>query len=260
LLSRLSKQGVNGLLLKIIVHAYRWVRDYKRRLDRWTRWPPVGAIDFGDLRRLTPISSDFGGDRGNPVDRYYIEKFLQQHCLDIKGRVLEVADPGYNQRFGGQRVRQSDVLHVNLKASEVTIIADLTAADHLPSDTFDCFIQTQTLQFIYDVRAAVATIYRILKPGGVLLATFPGISQIAYPCPGEGWEDYWRFTARAAQRMFGEVFSQENITVQVYGNVLAATAFLCGLATEELTPEELDYLDSDYEVSVAVRAVKPLLT
>jgi len=36
---------------------------------------------------------------------------------------------------------------------------------------------TQTLHLIYDVRSAIRTLHRVLKPGGVLLATFPGISQ-----------------------------------------------------------------------------------
>ncbi|HEX9883869.1 MAG TPA: methyltransferase domain-containing protein [Desulfobaccales bacterium] len=246
------------MFLQILIKFYRWWKNQKKRFwDSWTRWPPIGALDLGDLRRLTPISTDFGWYRGNPVDRYYIEKFLQQYCLDIQGRVLEVGDARYTYRFGGNRVTQSDVLHVNLKTPGVTIIADLAQADHIPSDTFDCFIMTQTLQLIYEVRAASATIYRILKPGGVLLATFPGICQIAHAPPGERWEDCWRFTASAAQRIFGETFPPANVTVYSYGNVLAATAFLYGLTTEELAPEELDYLDPDYEVSVAVRAVKP---
>jgi hypothetical protein len=46
------------------------------------------------------------------------------------------------------------------------------------------------------------------------------------------------------------------VTVTSYGNVLAATAFLQGLAAEELHPEELDYRDPDYEVLISVRAVK----
>jgi hypothetical protein len=33
-----------------------------------------------------------------------------------------------------------------------TIVGDLTRADHIPSDSFDCVNLTQTLQFIYDVR------------------------------------------------------------------------------------------------------------
>lgn len=129
--------------------------------------------------------------------------------------------------------------------------------DHIPSNTFDCFILTQTLQLIYDVRAAIKTSYRILKPGGVLLATFPGLSQKNHPGYMERWEDLWRFTSTSAQRMFLEVFPSQNLQVQAHGNVLVATAFLYGLAAEELRQEELDYPDPDYEVLITVRAVKP---
>lgn len=244
-----------GLLAKI----HGWLRNGKRRLIRHTRWPPVGAVDFGDLRRLTPISKTFGFDRGRPVDRYYIEKFLGRHAADIRGRVLEIGDSHYTRRFGGERVTQSDVLHVNLPGADVTIVADLNNAPHLPADRFDCFIMTQALQYIYDYGAAIRTAFRILKPGGVLLATFPGIAQVHFPPPSEGdYEDFWRFTSLAAERVFSEVFPPAHVNVQSYGNLLAAAAYLYGLALEELRPEELDYSDRNYEVSVCVRAVKPL--
>lgn len=246
------------MLLKIMVHVYRWVRDYKRRLDRWTRWPPVGALDLGDLRRVTPISKNFGLDRGLPIDRYYIEKFLQEHRRDIQGRVLEIGDPRYTLKFGGARVTASEVLDLSLRKPGVTIVGDLTKANHIPSDTFDCIIMTQTLQLIYEVRAALQTSYRILKPGGVLLATFPGISRVARPFRYlETWEDYWRFTSQASQRLFTELFPPENVTIAALGNVLAAAAFLHGLASEELQPAELEHHDPDCEVLVTVRAVKP---
>jgi len=246
------------VFLQILIKFYRWWKNQKKRFwDPWTRWPPIGALDFGDLRRLTPVSTDFGWDRGNPIDRYFIEQFLHQHRLDIKGRVLEIGDPFYTRKFGGERVTQSDVVHVNLWKPEVTLIADLAAADHIPSDTFDCIILTQTLQLIYDVGAAIRTCHRILKPGGVLLATFPGISQIARPSYAEHWEDYWRFTAAAAQRTFAEIFAPASIEVQAQGNVLVAIAFLHGLAVQELRQEELDYHDRDYELLITVRAIKP---
>jgi SAM-dependent methyltransferase len=244
--------------LLVLTKIFRWCRDQKRRFwDPWTRWPPVGALDLGDLRRLTPISRDFGLDRGTPIDRYYIENFLQDHRSDVQGRVLEIGDDSYTRKYGGQEVAKSDVMHVNLQNPGVTIVDDLSRADDIPADTFDCFILTQTLQLIYDPKAAVTTIYRILKPGGVLLATFPGISQMAHPGIRETWEDYWRFTSHSAQRMFSEVFPSENLEVQAHGNVLVATAFLHGLAAEELRQEELDYHEPDYEVSITVRAVKP---
>jgi ubiquinone/menaquinone biosynthesis C-methylase UbiE len=134
-------------------------------------------------------------------------------------------------------------------------VGDLTCADFIPSDTFDCVILTQTLHLIYDVRAALKTLYRILKPGGVLLATFPGISQISNDRWRESW--YWAFTNLSARRLFEEIFPSANVRVEVCGNVLAAIAFLHGLAVEELRQEELEYRDPHYEVSILVRAVKP---
>jgi SAM-dependent methyltransferase len=239
---------------------YNWVKKQKKLWNSWTRWPPVGAIEFGDLRRLSPISRNHGYERGNPVDRYYIEKFLQQNCQDIRGRVLEIGDGHYTRTFGAGKVTQSDVLNLTLQTPQGTMVGDLTRADHIPSDIFDCIILTQTLQLIYDTRAAIRTCYRILKLGGVLLATFPGISRICRSSLLEQWEDYWRFTKNSAQRIFSEVFPEECLSVQAPGNVLAAISFLHGLATEEMQPRELDYNDPDYEMLVTVRATKPGLT
>jgi SAM-dependent methyltransferase len=246
------------MLYTIFLSFYRWCRNQKRRFwDPWTRRPPIGAIDFGDLRRLQPVSKDFGFDRGMPVDRYYIEAFLQQYRLDIRGRVLEIAAPLYTRKFGDERVTQSDVLDLDLRKPGVTIIADLTDAQHIRSDTFDCLIVTQTLQFIFEVQAALKTCYRILKPGGILLATFPGLSRLDRSTHMETWEDCWHFTVAGARKTFAEIFPVANFMVQAFGNVLAATAFLHGLAAEEFIHEELDYQDPDYEVTIAVRAQKP---
>ena len=141
------------------------------------RRPPVGRVRFGDLRRVTPIARRFGFDRGLPVDRHYIEGFLRRHALAVKGHVLEIGGNDYTRAFGGGRVETSDVLDVSPENDRATVIADLAQAPQIASETFDCIICTQTLQLIYDVKAAVATLHRILKPGGTILATFPGISQ-----------------------------------------------------------------------------------
>jgi SAM-dependent methyltransferase len=218
--------------------------------------PPVGWARFGSLRRLTPISRVFGLDRGLPIDRYYIERFLSAHASDIRGRVLEIGSDTYTRRFGRDWVTRSDVLSVAEGNPKATMVADLTCADHLPSDTFDCILLTQTLQFIYDVRAALKTLYRILKPAGILLATFSGISQISrYDM--DHWGDYWRFTSLSSRRLFAEVFPAAQVTVEAHGNVLTALTFLHGLAAEELRREELDFHDPDYEVVITARAVKP---
>jgi SAM-dependent methyltransferase len=212
-------------------------------------------INWGDLRRVMPVSRQFGFDRGRPIDRYYIEYFLARYAQDIRGRVLEIGDDSYTRQFGAGRVTTCDVLHVAAGNPIATIVGDLTSAGHIPSNTFDCFILTQTLHLLFDVRAAVRTIYRILKPGGVLLATFPGISQLSNDQWAECW--YWSFTRQGAERLFGEFFPADQVTIETFGNVLAAMAFLHGLAAEELTLEELDYRDENYDMLIAVRAVKP---
>lgn len=231
---------------------YHWARCRWRGLPYA---PPVGSVRFGNLRRVTPVSRIFGIERGRAIDRYYIENFLARHADDIRGCALEVADNKYTACFGGDRVTRSEVLHVQEGTPKVTIVADLSSANAIPPNHFDCIILTQTLQFIYDARAAVLTLRRILKPGGVLLATLPGISQISR-YDAERWGDYWRFTSHSVRRLFEEVFSPADLTVASYGNVLAAGALLQGLAVEELRPEELDYHDPDYELVITVRAVK----
>jgi Methyltransferase domain len=217
--------------------------------------PGVGKVNWGSWRRLTPISQSFGFDRGQPIDRYYIENFLSRHSQDIRGRVLEIGDSFYTRKFGENRVTKSDVLHAVEGNPDATFVGDLTHAEGILADTFDCLILTQTLQYLYDVRSAVRSIYRILKPGGVALMTLPSIT----PLSDRDWNNcwYWGFTTVSAQRLFVEVFSEANVHVETHGNVLAATAFLQGLAVEELSREELDNCDPSYPVSITVRVVKP---
>jgi SAM-dependent methyltransferase len=213
-------------------------------------------IQWGNLRRLNPVSDVFGFDRGQPIDRYYIESFLNNRSGDIKGRVLEIGDPGYTHKYGGSKVVIADVLHAVEGNPQATIIGDLGTGDGIPKNVFDCIILTQTLLCIYKVHEAITNTYSALKPGGVLLATFPGISQISrYDM--DRWGDFWRFTTLSAKKLFEEVFPSENLGIKAYGNVLVAVAFLHGLAAEELKQKELDYHDPDYEVLITVRAVKP---
>lgn len=215
---------------------------------------PRGEAQIERMRSVEPVSRHWGYDRGTPVDRYYIENFLGRHASDVRGRVLEVGDDTYTRRFGGARVGVSDVLDVSEANPRATIVADLSRADHIPSNTFDCIILTQTLQLIFETRAAIKTIHRILKPSGVLLATVPGITRISHTEWAASW--FWSFTSASARRLFEEVFPATGVQVESHGNVLVACAFLYGLAMEELQQEELDYHDPDYEVTIAVRAVK----
>jgi SAM-dependent methyltransferase len=213
--------------------------------------------------RLVPVSREFGFDRGTPIDRFYIEDFIARHGVmpgyaggDIVGRVLEVGGSEYTTRYGGAGVQRSEVLHVSADNPGATIVGDLATGEGVPVGAYDCVICTQTLLLIYDVRAAIATLERILAPGGVLLLTVPGVSRICRE-EAEMWGDFWRFTSMSLRRLLEERFPRDAIEVQAYGNVLTAVAMLHGIAAEELTRGELDESDPDYEVTLAARAVKP---
>src|ERR687894_427089 len=82
------------------LRARRWLRA--ATLDSPLS-PARGRLDLGDLRRLTPISREYGYDRGTPIDRFYIENFLEEHSSSIRGRVLEISENTYTRRFGGAR-------------------------------------------------------------------------------------------------------------------------------------------------------------
>lgn len=233
---------------------------FRQQWERYVQGTAIGWVRFGSLRRLAPIGEVFGVKRGHSVDRcidrYYIEDFLAQYAADIRGRVLEIAEDVYTRRFGGDQVQCSDVLHPVPGNPQATIVADLTCADHIASGSFDCVIVTQTLQYIYDVQAAVRTLYRILKPGGVLLTTCPGITQTSR-YDRDNWGEYWRFTTLSLHKLLTAVFPEACVTVRGYGNVLVAIAFLHGLLVQELHRHELEHHDPEYELLITARAVKP---
>src|SRR5687767_1863812 len=235
-------------IIRILARRYL-TRETRRRLARLAVWPPVGWVRFGDLRRLKPISSNYGNSRGLEIDRYYIEKFLAEHAGDVHGRVLEIKHNTYTRRYGQDRVTKSDVLHPVAGNPDATIVADLTKADHLPSDVFDVIVFTQTLQVIYDIRTVIATLHRVLKPGGVLLVTVSGMAQLSLE-DFDRWGEYRRFTSQSARLLFEEQFGVGNVSVRAYGNVLAAISFLKGLAAEDLKKKELDAVDRAYEVLI----------
>ena len=224
-----------------------------RALRRVRTSPRVGSLDLGDLGTTRPVSPGFGFERGEPADRHYIDRFLERHAGDIRGRVLEISEDRYTRRFGGDAVESIEILHVEEGNPQATIVGDLTDAPQIEDASFDCVLCTQTLLLIWDVRAAIATIRRILKPGGVALVTIPGITRVCRE-EADAWGDYWRFTRQSAQRLHEEAFGAGAVEVSTYGNVLTATAQLHGIVTEELSPEDLDVHDPDYEVLIGVRA------
>jgi SAM-dependent methyltransferase len=209
----------------------------------------------GDPRRTAPISREFGFDRGRPIDRYYIERFLARYSDDIRGRILEVGDNLYTLRYGGTRVEKSDILYVDNSNPNATFVGDLADPRTLPLVQFDCIILTQTLHLLFDMRAGLSTLYRALKPGGVLLLTTPGITQTD-STGGWGRTWYWSLTSLSLRRLLEKDFSAHTVHIESHGNVFAAAAFLYGLAVEDVNTSDLDADDPSYPVTIAARAMK----
>jgi SAM-dependent methyltransferase len=217
----------------------------------------------GSVRRVrerprlpgAPVHRRYGLRVGRPVDRFYIERFLEGHAADVRGRTLEVLDAVYTRRFGGDAVERFDVLDLDPDNAAATIRADLQTGDGVPRDAFDCFVCTQVISITYDFAASLDTAYAALAPGGVLLLTVPGISHQAEP-DGERFADHWRFTWRAIHRLLAERFGEENVAVHAEGTVAGCAAFLYGIPAAELDPAVLDPHDPDYEMVICARAVK----
>lgn len=215
---------------------------------------PVGAVRLGDLDRITPVSLNFGWDRGTPVDRVYVEQYLEANRDCIQGRVLEIGDDSYSRQFGGDKITYQDILHVHSGNPIATIIGDISVAGTLPEGAFDCLVLTQTLHLIYDMKSALAELHRALRPGGTLLLTVPGITPIDRGEWGDTW--FWSLTAASAPRLVGDVFGRENVTFDVYGNAYSATVFLQGLVSEEVDLAKLEAKDKAFPVIIGLRATR----
>ena len=201
---------------------------------------------------LQPVSRLFGFDRGTPIDRFYVNKFIEGNADLINGSVLEVGDNQYTKQYG-TNVNQSVVIAGSVDDAECFDV-DLTNKDSFSLiGVFDCVIATQVLNFIYDIKSAVEGLHSLTKPGGTAIITLAGLAQISR-YDADQWGDYWRLTNMSAQRIFEELF--ETVEVQTFGNVRSATAFMQGLSAEELTSRELEYFDQDYQVVICIKATR----
>jgi SAM-dependent methyltransferase len=206
---------------------------------------------WGNIRRVTPFSTSFGFDRGTPIDRYYLHRFLDANRSLISGRVLEVQVPSYTKQFG-KDVRESHTVDIN-SAFRATYTCDLADAAQIPSNYYDCFLVPNTFQHILDLHPALRTMLRVVKPGGTLLAS----AACLLPLISDGG-DYWRLSPEGWRLVLEGEWPGCEVLVEGHGNCLAAAAAMYGLAQEELSVAELDARDPRYPVLMTVRCRKPL--
>ena len=240
IISLLQKKGIENYCCceSVILEEKKYEREAH----------PVNPEKF--LLTSDPCDDHFGTKRGTPIDRYYIENFIYEKSreMGVVERVLEVGEDIYCKSYF-PTVSTMDI--VDYKNGW-----DLTDTSTLPQNYYDVFICTQTLNFIYDIKAAIRGSYSLLKNGGVLLATVAGnISQV---CVNDNYTHYWNFTAKCIKNLMAEVFGEDNVQVFPFGNVLAATGFIQGVALEELPQVELldEKNDGVYSIVMGIVAKK----
>lgn len=210
-----------------------------------------GLPRWGNLRRVHPFSTNFGFDRGTPVDRYYLHRFLEAHAAMIRGDVLEIQTIGYARRYG-RDLRRTDSVDINPQFRPM-YLCDLAQSEGVvPSEAYDCFLMPNTFQHLRALEPALRQALRVVKPGGVILASAAGLLPLIPDGP-----DYWRLSADGWRELLGRVWPDCDITVESHGNCLAAVAAMLGLALEELTAAELDVQDPRYPVMITVACHKP---
>lgn len=209
----------------------------------------------GYVKKLStrPISRFFGSEMGKAVDRYYIEKFLDRNSLYIKGTVLEIANNQYTKKYGGSRVNQSIISHV--KGWGNTMLCNFETGEGVKTESVDCVICTQTLQYIFDLPSAIKNIYKMLKKGGTALITVPGIKPLC-TYDSENWGENWSFTSNSVKKLCSLVCEPDSYEVIQYGNVKVTTAYLYGVCVEEMDIADLEYQDMQYPFLICAKIHK----
>ncbi|MGN0340399.1 MAG: methyltransferase domain-containing protein [Lachnospira sp.] len=234
---------------RYIVHNIDEIKDYARELGKQVD-PMINSIIAAPVK---PLSSKFGSGRGTPIDRYYIERFLEDNKNSITGDVMEIADNTYTYQFGND-LRDVKCLHVNGWGKNA-IKGNLETGEGIVENSVDCLICTQTVQFIYELDSVAMNIYKMLKPGGTALITATGISYLSM-YDYNRWGEYWKFTRQSMNRMFEKYFKKDNIKVDTYGNCKVAMGMLYGLCREDFTCYDLDYRDEQFPVVVVASITK----
>lgn len=208
-------------------------------------YPIVGAIASMGTE---PVSLQFATERGTPVDRYYIEKFLGNNSRFIQGDILEIEDNTYTKQFGSGNFR-SLVMDVSSESDGVDFLANLETGEGIRDGVADCFICTQTLMYIYDLASTADNIHRLLKTGGTALITCSGLSQNSRRCM-DNYGCTYNFNVDVFRHMFADQDKFEIIDIGSYGNVKTVCAHLAGLCIEDLTEEDFSVNDKYYPLVV----------
>lgn len=233
---------------KEILYRFSSEEEYKDIIRKLQRQRDANIRMIADMP-VRPISRRCGYERGTPIDRYYIEKFLDLNQKYIQNKVMEVADDQYTLKYK-KNIKEAFIMHVEGWGKNVVQI-NLETGNGVPefTNSIDCFICTQTIQMIYDMKTAIKNIYQMLKQDGTALITIAGIAGISL-YDYYNWGEYWRVTPKALRMIMEETFDKDKIEIFGYGNIKTTIAFLYGLCVEDLSEEDFSYDDEQFPMLI----------
>lgn len=238
----------------VVNRARRLVIPRLRRLRSNTLGRPrvrrfLHPVRWGNLKRLQPYAPR-PGDRGTSIGRWYHLQFLDAHRADVRGRILEVGDPRYTERFGHD-VERVDILDIRTDNDRATLVGDLSDPGWIPEGVFDCVIAPGTLQYVEDPITGLASLWKAVAPGGNLLVNLPAIHK------GDEHRvvpsDRWRLQRPGIVTWLEMAKVDGDFEIAGYGNVLACVAALMQVSAEEMDPADLAYQDPNYVLEYWVR-------
>jgi SAM-dependent methyltransferase len=135
---------------------------------------------------------------------------LSNWISQIPGENLRVLDVGgryqpYRPLLGAKVGR-----YVAIDLIQTGLVSVVASGEALPfaAETFDLAIATQVMEYLPEPSLAARQIHRVLKPGGIFLASVPACA------PTFGDEQHWRFT-RAGLRSVLSPFADVQIAAEV---------------------------------------------
>jgi hypothetical protein len=200
------------------------------------RWHPV---EFGDF------------DRGLPsLDRDEISVYDALVRRFLRPRLAAFAAPGLVFGPDGEP-GWTDVLPaaVDVKILRAT---EPSEADLAAVASVGWVVLDRTLQWVPEMPDALDAVVGRMRPGAALVTFFTGIAR----AESENRAPLWTVAPYAARRLHEEGRDLERVSVEQYGNVTLALAWIYRLPADDLTERELAAVDPAYPVLVAVTASK----
>jgi len=155
-------------------------------------------------------------DEQSAILRNFLNANLEAYAVKLNPSgwsILEIGiagdeKPSGSYKFFGQGNKWT-TLDINSKWNP-DIVADITKSG-IQDNEYDLVIMTQTLEHIWDYKKALSEIYRITKKWAIIDCPFmfPFHQDLQRQKEWQEWDDYWRFTPAAMNKLLLEVGFKE---------------------------------------------------